>query len=255
MSELRIDLKDKIITDGNLRYCEIYKLTNTINQKVYIGQVVSHRMDSNIFRPKGMKERFKQHVNEAFPKTVTTYHCNALNNAIRKYGKEMFTLELLRNCKMEDANRIETEEIFNHNSLIPNGYNITTSCNSIQKPSDEFREKISKGNLATHEEKRIQKYKDIIYNNGFKFDVDESKFCDYITPRTKYGTQIGWYVRLNKTVIEFKSTINSIDETKQRAIEFLKKIKELSLAKHLDAGIPLEPSLPLQLGNILEEHG
>jgi len=26
-------------------------------------------------------------------------------------------------------------------------------------------------------------------------------------------------------------------------------------AKHLDAGIPLEPSLPLQLGNILEEHG
>jgi hypothetical protein len=25
-------------------------------------------------------------------------------------------------------------------------------------------------------------------------------------------------------------------------------------AKHLDAGIPLEPSLPLQLGNTLEEH-
>jgi hypothetical protein len=40
----------------------------------------------------------------------------------------------------------------------------------------------------------------------------------------------------------------------ERKIELPQKFIDL-FAKHLDAGIPLEPSLPLQLGNILEEHG
>ena len=40
----------------------------------------------------------------------------------------------------------------------------------------------------------------------------------------------------------------------ERKIELPQKFIDL-FAKHLDAGIPLEPSLPLQLGNTLEEHG
>uniref|UniRef100_A0A6C0JR13 Uncharacterized protein n=1 Tax=viral metagenome TaxID=1070528 RepID=A0A6C0JR13_9ZZZZ len=44
------------------------------------------------------------------------------------------------------------------------------------------------------------------------------------------------------------------DYHEEKNIELPQKFIDL-FAKHLDAGIPLEPSLPLQLGNILEEHG
>ena len=38
----RIDLKHSILDSETYRYCEIYKITNLVNQKVYIGQAVSH---------------------------------------------------------------------------------------------------------------------------------------------------------------------------------------------------------------------
>jgi len=41
---------------------------------------------------------------------------------------------------------------------------------------------------------------------------------------------------------------------REKKTKIPKKFIDL-FAKHLDAGIPLEPSLPLQLGNTLEEHG
>jgi hypothetical protein len=83
-------------------------------------------------------------------------------------------------------------------------------------PSNELREKISIGNINYHYQKHLAKFENIL------FDVDESEFDKYITPRNKYNTQIGWNLRINKKVIEFKSTIHSLDETKKRAFEFLK---------------------------------
>jgi hypothetical protein len=37
-----LELKNKIIENETQRWVEIYKITNSINQKVYIGQAVSH---------------------------------------------------------------------------------------------------------------------------------------------------------------------------------------------------------------------
>ena len=36
------ELKNIKFTDETLRWIEIYKIINTINQKIYIGQAVSH---------------------------------------------------------------------------------------------------------------------------------------------------------------------------------------------------------------------
>jgi group I intron endonuclease len=242
-----LELKNKIIEDENLRWVEIYKITNNINQKVYIGQAISHRKSYNKYYPKGMEGRFKEHIKEAKPKQ--TYHCNALNNALRTYGVNNFTVEILHYCKISDANQIETDEIKKHNSLVPNGYNINTSCNSLS-PSNELREKISIGNIQHHHERHLKKFEDFI------FDVDESDFDRYITPRSKYNIQIGWYLRINKKVIEFKSAVDNLDITKKRAFEFLKLLKEESNKRQRDqiAGSSLEPSLPLTIGNICEEH-
>ena len=232
--EFDLNLKNKIIEDETLRWVELYKITNTINNKVYIGQAISHRKNNNKYTPKGMEGRYKEHIKESNIKQK--YHCNALNNAFRTYGVENFTVEHLYNCKIEDANKLETYEIQKHNSLVPNGYNINTSSNSLL-PCDEMRTKISTGNIKTHFEKHLEKFKDFI------FDDDENNFHKYISKRTKNGQQNGWYLRLNKKTIEFKSSIESVDKTKNRAFNFLILLKEEGKKRQRAqiAGSPLEP--------------
>ena len=45
---------------------EIYKITNTTNGKLYIGQTRSHRLNHNKYRPFGYLGRFKDHIHEAY---------------------------------------------------------------------------------------------------------------------------------------------------------------------------------------------
>ena len=59
------ELKNKTIVDENLRWVEIYRITNKINKKVYIGQAISHRKNINKYTPKGMEGRFKEHIKES----------------------------------------------------------------------------------------------------------------------------------------------------------------------------------------------
>jgi len=215
-----LSLKNTKIYDESLRWVEIYKIINNINQKVYIGQAISHRKNGKYYTPKGMEGRFKEHIKES--NFTHKYHCNALNNAFRIYKPENFSLTLLHICKVEESNSIETDEIIKHNSLVPNGYNINTSSNSLL-PSDSLRDKISKGNINCHLTRHLAKFENFIFNE------DESNFHKYITPRTKYNIQIGWYLRINKKVIEFISKFDDINETKNRAFEFLKLLKKRKL--------------------------
>ena len=84
----------------------------------------------------------------------------------------------------------------------------------------------------------------------------------YITPKNRDKIQCGWRIRLIDIVlsntkipankeIEFTSPLISLEENKIRAIEFLKKIKELingNITKLRET--TLEPSLPLTFGNL-----
>lgn len=83
--------------------CGIYKITNTINNKVYIGQ------SSNI------EERWKKHryANDDF----------TIHKAIRKYGIENFTFSILEECSKEYLNDREVYWINYYNSL-EEGYNM-----------------------------------------------------------------------------------------------------------------------------------
>ena len=79
-NNINIDLKNVILNDELLRYCEIYKITNTINNKIYIGQAVSHILNHKKYRPYGMEGRFKSHIHEAFSNKKN--QCHYLNNSI-----------------------------------------------------------------------------------------------------------------------------------------------------------------------------
>ena len=84
----------------------IYKITNTINDKVYIGQTID-----------SLDVRFTEH-------SYKSSKCRHLRNAIQKYGKDKFSIELLTICEgQECANTIETFYIAVYDA-VKNGYNI-----------------------------------------------------------------------------------------------------------------------------------
>lgn len=90
----------------------IYKITNNINNKEYIGQTIR---DPSI--------RFKEHIKK---------QKFALGGAIKKYGIDNFQLEILKkiNCDSKEElinklNELEIKYISKYNTNVPFGYNIT----------------------------------------------------------------------------------------------------------------------------------
>ena len=103
----------------------IYKITNKINGKVYIGQTT-----------KTLEWRWKHHCNV---KSCCTY----LRKALDKYGVENFTIEQIDSAVTQDElNEKERYWIKHYNSLAPNGYNLT-SGGEHPTVTDVTREKLS----------------------------------------------------------------------------------------------------------------
>lgn len=106
----------------------IYKVTNLINGKVYIGQ------SDNI------EFRWKTHRNHSQKKYGNDYDC-LFYRAIRKYGLNNFKFEVIEECQKNQLNEKEMYWIKFYNSFIGfvncNGYNMTrggqTSSFSILK--------------------------------------------------------------------------------------------------------------------------
>ena len=86
----------------------IYKATNKINGKIYIGKTNS------------IGQRIRQHLS-AKDKEDSEFH-----RAIKKYGFQNFVWEFVDyTTSSEIAAQIEREYIIKCNSIIPNGYNVT----------------------------------------------------------------------------------------------------------------------------------
>ena len=88
----------------------IYKITNKITSKAYVGQTTR-----NIY------ERWREHKSRANPSDGSYLH-----NAMAKYGHENFTIEEIDNCDDDIINEKEIEWIAIFNTYYPNGYNLTT---------------------------------------------------------------------------------------------------------------------------------
>ena len=102
-------------------YGYIYKFTNLLNNKVYIGK---HKYD----KPELDKKYLTSGV--------------LINKSIHKYGIQNVTHELI--CTCEDLTELNQKEIFyiNYfNSFYPNGYNLTKGGDGISEPTPEIIEK------------------------------------------------------------------------------------------------------------------
>ena len=215
--EPNMNMKQAILEDDTLRYCEIYKITNQITQKIYIGQAVSHILNHKKYRPYGMEGRFKTHISEAF--SDKKCQCHYLNNAIRKYGSSNFTVELLRTCSVYNADAIETEEIQIHNSVFPQGYNLTTGGKTFRSTS-ESRKRVSDGVVKYFKDKKYEKFEGIVIDDIT--DIDK-----YIRPLNRNKIQYGWYVYINRKKADFGGSCISVEESKKMAYDFIHTLIEL----------------------------
>ena len=102
---------------------EIYKITNIVNNKCYIGQTRSHYLNNGKYRPFGYLGRFNGHISEA--NCGIKNHCSYLDSSIRKYGSEKFICEKILECSINELDEYETYYISEFKSKYPNGYNLT----------------------------------------------------------------------------------------------------------------------------------
>jgi group I intron endonuclease len=106
----------------------IYKITNKLNGKQYVGQTKAT-----------LEKRFTNHVCAANGGSAAIIH-----NAIRKYGKDAFEIGLLQECQsFAELDEAERRWIAQLNTVTPNGYNIEVGgCRNRGSMSEATRAKL-----------------------------------------------------------------------------------------------------------------
>lgn len=109
----------------------IYKITNRVNGKVYIGQTKN-----------SLQWRWRKHC-------MPSEKCTCLVRAIQKYGKENFTVEQIDTAS--DRDELNAKEIYwiqHYDCIAPNGYNLKSGGNENLIYSEETRRRISQANIG-----------------------------------------------------------------------------------------------------------
>jgi group I intron endonuclease len=88
----------------------IYKITNLINNKIYIGQSIH------------IERRWQEHKKPS--------SCSCIGQAIKKYGINNFSFEIIEECPTNRLAEREKYWINYFNTLVPNGYNVLDETES-----------------------------------------------------------------------------------------------------------------------------
>lgn len=101
-------------------YGYIYKITNLVNGKVYIGQTI-----------RGIQTRFKEHLENSL------YQNTHLYSAIRKYGQDKFVVEQLDIAESQEELDSKEKYWINYYDSINTGYNMIQGGNSENPMNDQ----------------------------------------------------------------------------------------------------------------------
>lgn len=153
--------------------CGIYKITNNINQKVYIGQSI------DINRRWRSHKNFNEYLQGHYP----------LYQAFKKYGLENFSFEIIEECLPQELNDKEIYWIHFYNSYY-NGYNQTTGG----QESNNTTIKISKED--------IQIIYDLLLNSSISqkeiasmFSVGEDTISEINQGKTRINPDLNYPLR------------------------------------------------------------
>lgn len=109
----------------------IYKIENKINNKMYIGQTIN--------KP---ENRWKRH--QRISQDVNSKDFSYIHSAISKYGVENFSFDVIDKANnKEELDAKEKKYISELNTLVPNGYNISSGGQFTKEIDEQTRKKIS----------------------------------------------------------------------------------------------------------------
>jgi group I intron endonuclease len=209
-------------------YGVIYKITNLINGKIYIGQT---KQNPN--------KRWCSHKNNS--KNKKYKNISLISKAIYKYGEENFTFEIIDSARCaESLNRLEGYYITTLCSLTPKGYNIESFSNEKRITSEETKNKIikkitnRKTNIASSKfygvyfKKSINKWQAVIHFKNkkthigyFSLEEDAAKARDIEILKNKYNDILELnYPELKEEYLGgniFVNKHNQKDETKNKS--------------------------------------
>lgn len=153
----------------------IYKITNLVNGKSYIGQSIN------------IDKKIKEHFWKAQNENDVSYN-SVLHLAIRKYGKENFQCEVIEECDVDIIDEKERNYIKEYNTVVPNGYNILSGGQA--KRSEPNRCEVC-GCLIDRQSKRCVKCSHILQYVCDHPSREELKSMIRTTPFTTIAKQYG----------------------------------------------------------------
>ena len=174
----------------------IYKITNKVNDKVYIGQSI---------RP--VKKRFNRHLNDALNNKLDTHFARA----IRKYGKDNFICEVIDTATDQNDLTLKEQYWIRYYDSVNMGYNET---DAIQKcGGNTYASKTKEELLEIYEKIRKSKIGKLNPNSKsikcYNIETDEELFFETVKECQEYfGEKHHRFISnrvLNKTISLYKN--------------------------------------------------
>ena len=146
-----------------MKKCGIYLITNHINGKKYIGQ------------SRNLIKRWGQHKTESRkdnPKMI-------VDKAIKKYGIDNFSFEILFECPLDMLDDWETDMIRLYDSVRPRGYNCVDKCRGVsEKEIEKSRKRMKENNPMKNPDvvERVRnKLKGTHHNRVTEYQIEVTK--------------------------------------------------------------------------------
>lgn len=181
----------------------IYKITNTQNNKIYIGKTTTC-----------IQDRFSKHVYESKNPNVKGYSF-ILHKAFRKYGIDNFTIEEVEEI---DNSLLDSREIYwinIYNSMIPNGYNMTFGGEGsikidyalVYKLWDDGKSISQISKIVNHS---ISQIRHILLNyNNFSIEVNTQRTIDTTKKKVgQYDKNTNKLIKIHDSIKDAAAAVN-----------------------------------------------
>lgn len=189
-----------------------------------------------------MRGRWKSHLQEAIGRKGD--HCRILNQAIRKYGKDNFTVTKIEDVAMSEIDAREVECIKKYNTITPNGYNLTTGGKNYKASDNSRKYQNEKRPDTKSKPKGGLGQMGLVRTQKRKFEED-NKLPKHIGAIREDGVIIGYCISCfpigidkpeyySKSItnrehpeVAYKKIIKHLKELEEKYSERLDKIKEV----------------------------
>lgn len=214
---------------------QIYKITNKINNKVYIGQTTKYKRINGEIKHADYLYRYNCHKKCAFGETVHKNAAPKLYAAMRKYGEDNFSVELIEEVEYEIVDEREIYWI-DHYDAVEEGYNVAyggKGCNTNRGKKFSEEVKLSMMKAANTE---------IVRENRSKAKPKNSDLPPNIMLRSRNGGYTGYRVNIKIMGVAyekcFSSSKISMEEKLEQAKEWLHNLKMEHLEEYREKHMP-----------------